>query len=247
MCFDGNYINYIFFGGGGGPSVPRPLAFFHKSFNKFILRLIVSLIVGLHVLSQLANTIQAHIGQMPSSRYRHIGLMQVADLSPSGFAPWANVDSASTPHRQTQQPSSGPIMGRCLAFLNRPNAGPTSARDRQTHQPSIGPLMGSCLLSHHWPDAGSTSANSLAQYRPNDGLMPSFRSLARCWFHAGSTSANSKSSIGPTWAQCWFYIGSLTAQHQPNHESNSQVCLVTCDDVVKDYKPYCSPDPDMNL
>ena len=92
--------------------------------------------------SQLANTIQADIGQMPSSRYRHIGPMQVADIGPSGFAPWANVDSASAPHRQTQQPSSGPMMGRCLAFLNRPNTGPTSARDRQTHQPSIGPMMG---------------------------------------------------------------------------------------------------------
>ena len=174
---------------------------------------------------QLANTIQADIGQMPSSRYRHIGPMQVADLGPSGFAPWANVDSASAPHRQTQQPSSGPMMGRCLAFHNRPNTGPTSARDRQTHQPSIGPMMGSCLLSHHWPDAGSTSANSSAQYRPNDGLMPSFRSLARCWFHAGSTSADSAAQhrpndgLMPYFASltcCRINICKLKVQHRPN-------------------------------
>ena len=117
---------------------------------------------------------------MPSSRYRHIGPMQVADIGPSGFAPWANVDSASAPHRQTQQPSSGPMMGRCLAFLNRPNTGPTSARDRQTHQPSIGPMMGSCLLSHHWPAAGSTSANSKSSIGPT---------WAQCWFFIGKLTA----------------------------------------------------------
>ena len=100
--------------------------------------------------------------------------MRVADLGPSGFAPWANVNSTSAPHRQTQQPSIGPMMGRCLAFLN---AGSTSACHRQTHQPSIGPMMGSCPLLHHWPDAGSTSANSSAQYWPDDGLMPFFASI----------------------------------------------------------------------
>ena len=114
---------------------------------------------------------------MPSSRYKHIGPMRVADLGPSGFAPWANVVSTSAPHRQTQQPSIGPMMGRCLAFLNRPDAGSTSACHRQSHQPSIGPMMGSCPLLHHWPDAGSTSANSSAQYRPDDGLMPCFASI----------------------------------------------------------------------
>ena len=46
---------------------------------------------------QIANTIQADIGQMPSSRYRHIGPMRVAYLGPSGFAPWANVVSTSAP------------------------------------------------------------------------------------------------------------------------------------------------------
>ena len=128
-------------------------------------------------ISQLANTIQADIGQMPSSRYRHIGPMRVADLGPSGFAPWANVVSTSAPHWQTQQPSIGPVMGQCLAFLNRPDAGSTSACHRHSHQPSIGPMMGSCPLLHHWPDAGSTSANSSAQYRPDDGLLPCFASI----------------------------------------------------------------------
>ena len=117
---------------------------------------------------------------MPSNRYRHIGPMRVADLGPSGFAPWANVDSTSAPHQQTQQPSIGPMMGRCLAFLNRPDDGSTSACHRHTHQPSIGAMMGSCPLLHHWPDAGSTSANSSAQYWPDDGLMPCFASLAHC-------------------------------------------------------------------
>ena len=37
--------------------------------------------------TQLANTIQADIGQMPSSRNRHIGPMRVTDLRPSGIAP----------------------------------------------------------------------------------------------------------------------------------------------------------------
>ena len=106
---------------------------------------------------------------MPSSRHRHIGPMRAADLQPSGFAPWANVVSTSAPHRQTQQPSICHMMGRCLAFLNRPDAGSTSACDWQTHQASFGPMMGSYLLLHHWPDAGSTSANSSAQYRPDDG------------------------------------------------------------------------------
>ena len=119
------------------------------------------------MLTQLANTIQADIGQMPSSRYKHIGPLRVTDLGPSGFAPWANVVSTSAPHRQIQQPSIGPMMGRCLAFLNRPDSGSTSACHRQSHQPSIGPMMGSCPLLHHWPDAGSTSANSSAQHRPN--------------------------------------------------------------------------------
>ena len=84
------------------------------------------------------------------------------DLRISGFAPWANVDSTSAPHRQTQQPGIGPMMGGSLAFLNRPDADSTSACHRQTHQPSIGPMIGSCPLLHHWPDAGSTSANSSA-------------------------------------------------------------------------------------
>ena len=96
---------------------------------------------GNKITAQLANTIQADIGQMPSNRYRHIGPMRVADLGPSGFAPWANGDSTSAPHQQTQQPSIGPMMGRCLAFLNRPDAGSTSACHRHTHQPSIGPMM----------------------------------------------------------------------------------------------------------
>ena len=155
------------------------------------------------VLTQLANTNQADIGQMPSNQYRHIGPMWVADLGPSGFAPRAYVDSTSALHRQTQQPSIGPMMGPCLAFLNRPDAGSTSACHRHTHQPSIGPMMGSCPLLHHWPNAGSTSANSSAQYRPDDGLMPCFASLAHCW----------------------IYIGNLTAQHRPNHESNSKRAL----------------------
>ena len=50
---------------------------------------------------------------MPSSWYRHIDQMRVADISPSGFAPWASVDSTWAPHRQTQQPSIGPMMGWC--------------------------------------------------------------------------------------------------------------------------------------
>ena len=126
---------------------------------------------------------------MPSSRYRHIGPMLVADLGPSSFAPWANVVSTS-------------------AFLNRPDAGSTSACHRQSHRPSIGPMMGSCPLLHHWPDAGSTSANSSAQYRPDDGLMPCF------------------ASIGPL----------LDLHRQLNSPASAQsrvqlqVCLATCDD-----------------
>ena len=111
-----------------------PLRIFHTNVN----------------VSQLAKTIQADIGQMPSSRYRHIGPMRVADLRPSGFAPWANVDSTSAQHRQTQQPSIGPMMGRCLVVLNRSDAGSTLACHRETHQPSISPMMGSCPFLHHW-------------------------------------------------------------------------------------------------
>ena len=52
---------------------------------------------------------------MPYSRYRRIGLMRVADLGPSGFAPWANVDSTSAP--QTQQPSISPMLSLIGAML----------------------------------------------------------------------------------------------------------------------------------
>ena len=65
------------------------------------------MVSSLSVISQLANTIQADIVQMPSSRYRHVGLMRLAHLGPSGFAPWANVDSTLAPHRQTHRSDDG--------------------------------------------------------------------------------------------------------------------------------------------
>ena len=146
------------------------MCFFHNFRARHIQINVVGFVIlyweVLEMGAQLANTIQADIG--PSNRYRHIGPTRVADLGPSGFAPWANVDSTSAPHRQTQQPSIGPMMGRCLAFLNRHDAGCRSACHRHTHQPTIFPMMGSCPLLHHWIDAGSTSANSSAQYRPDD-------------------------------------------------------------------------------
>ena len=113
---------------------------------------------------------------MPSIRYRHISPMRVADLGPSGFAPWANVVSTSAPHQQTQQPSIGPMMGQCLkALLSL--IGPMLV----PHQLAIGRVISlmirSCPLLHHWPDAASTSANSSAQYQPDDGLMPCFASV----------------------------------------------------------------------
>ena len=122
--------------------------------------------------TQLANTIQADIGQMPSSRYKH---RPDAGSRPRAIIFCTMGQCTSASHQQTQQPSIGPMMGRCLAFFNRPNAGSTSACHR--HQPSTGPMMGSCPFLHHWPDAGSTSANSSAQYQPDDGLMPCFASI----------------------------------------------------------------------